>query len=240
MTNLHVLEAILLSLAAGLAIPLGGLAASLERVQPAWLENELRHAIISFGGGALLAAVALVLIPPALDTLSLFVLSLTFLAGAVIFMSLSYLLSTRGGSVSQVLAMLLDFIPEAMALGATVTKNASVAIFLAFIIGLQNFPEGFNAYREIKENKICPSCKTLVIFTMLALVGPFAAIVGYYFLADHETLLHIIMVFCAGGILYLIFQDIAPQAKLQKKWAPSLGAVGGFMLGIIGYMMTSG
>lgn len=40
----------------------------------------------------------------------------------------------------------------------------------------------------------------------------------------------------AGGILYLVFQDIAPQARLEKHWAPSLGAVAGFLLGVLGHM----
>jgi len=47
------------------------------------------------------------------------------------------------------------------------------------------------------------------------------------------------MLFSAGGILYLIFQDITPQAKLKNHWFPALGAVAGFLLGVIGYMMTN-
>jgi ZIP family zinc transporter len=42
------------------------------------------------------------------------------------------------------------------------------------------------------------------------------------------------MLFAAGGILYVIFQDIAPQSKLKKHWAPPLGAVAGFLLGVLG------
>jgi ZIP family zinc transporter len=42
------------------------------------------------------------------------------------------------------------------------------------------------------------------------------------------------MLFAAGGILYLIFQDIAPQSKLKNHRAPSLSAVAGFLLGVIG------
>jgi ZIP family zinc transporter len=45
------------------------------------------------------------------------------------------------------------------------------------------------------------------------------------------------MIFAAGGILYLTFQDIAPQAKLQKHWGPPLGAVAGFLLGLIGQLL---
>jgi ZIP family zinc transporter len=42
------------------------------------------------------------------------------------------------------------------------------------------------------------------------------------------------MLFSAGGILYLIFQDIAPLAKIKNRWEPALGASLGFLLGMIG------
>jgi ZIP family zinc transporter len=44
-----------------------------------------------------------------------------------------------------------------------------------------------------------------------------------------------IMLFAAGGILYLIFQDIAPQARLERHWGPPLGAVAGFLMGMLGH-----
>ena len=40
------------------------------------------------------------------------------------------------------------------------------------------------------------------------------------------------------GILYLIFEDIAPQAALRNRHAPPLGAVAGFLLGLAGQLMT--
>ena len=47
------------------------------------------------------------------------------------------------------------------------------------------------------------------------------------------------MLFAAGGILYVVFQDIAPQAKLERHWSPPLGAVAGFLLGLIGQLLVS-
>jgi ZIP family zinc transporter len=45
------------------------------------------------------------------------------------------------------------------------------------------------------------------------------------------------MMLAAGGILYLIFQDIAPAARLEKAWAPPLGAVLGFLTGLAGHLL---
>ncbi|MFT7161526.1 MAG: ZIP family zinc transporter [Bacteroidia bacterium] len=43
-----------------------------------------------------------------------------------------------------------------------------------------------------------------------------------------------LMLFCSGGIVYLIFQDIAPMSKLKKSWIPALGASLGFLVGMVG------
>jgi ZIP family zinc transporter len=45
------------------------------------------------------------------------------------------------------------------------------------------------------------------------------------------------MLAAAGGILYLTFQDIAPQAKLDCDWGPPLGAVLGFLVGMVGHQL---
>jgi len=44
------LEIVFYTALAGACIPLGGLLARIERVRPQWLEQELRHSIIAFGG----------------------------------------------------------------------------------------------------------------------------------------------------------------------------------------------
>ena len=48
---------LLMTTASGACIFAGGMLARVERIRPRWLEQELRHTIIAFGGGVLLAAV---------------------------------------------------------------------------------------------------------------------------------------------------------------------------------------
>jgi ZIP family zinc transporter len=74
---------------------------------------------------------------------------------------------------------------------------------------------------------------------LLAPLGPIIAFVGWYYFSENLQLLGATMLFAAGGILYLIFQDIAPQAHLKKHWAPSLGAILGFCLGMFGNNLVS-
>ena len=178
-----------LTLTAGMAMPLGAWLAQTFHWAPDWLESELRHGIMAFGGGALLSAVALVLVPKGMTNLTIGPALLCFGGGGLAFMLLDVLLAKLDTSASQLLAMLSDFIPESLALGAT-------------------------------------------------LLGPVAGLSGYFWLTEMPTWVAAIMLFAGGGILYSVFQDIAPQVLLESHWAPPLGAVLGFALGIAGFMLT--
>ncbi|MDP0492095.1 MAG: divalent cation transporter [Verrucomicrobiota bacterium JB023] len=229
---------LIMTLGAGLSIPLGAWLARCENIQPKWLEQELRHFIMAFGGGALLSAVAFVLVPEGSKNLSTSVSCLAFAAGGLAFLGLDYLLAKSKTPASQLAAMLSDFVPEAIALGAAFTKEPNVAILLAGLIAMQNVPEGFNAYREMTASKTMSGGRVLRIFLCLALLGPICGLTGHFFLADAKTFVGVMELFAAGGILYLVIQDIAPQAKLEKHWLPGFGAVLGFLLGLLGHLLT--
>ena len=233
------IEALILSYLAGATIPAGGALAAIEHIRPLWLEQELRHTVIAFGGGALMAAVALVLVPEGMKGLPGSLSVLSFLAGGIGFFLVDRFIAQKGGQGAQFMAMLLDFIPEAIALGAAFALGGSFGPLLAFLIGLQNLPEGFNAFRELTVSSHIPRRRTMSIFLLLPFLGPSAALVGMMIFSHHTALLAALMLFCSGGILYLTFQDIAPQAKLAKHWAPPLGAVAGFMLGMLAKVITA-
>jgi ZIP family zinc transporter len=72
----------------------------------------------------------------------------------------------------------------------------------------------------------------------LMLLGPLAGLCGFFFLSGQPQILGGIMLWSSGGILYLIFQDIAPQSRLEKHWAPPLGAVFGYCLAMFSEMIT--
>ncbi|MBI1390023.1 MAG: divalent cation transporter [bacterium] len=230
-------EALIYAALAGVSIPVGGVLARFESIQPRWLETEFRHGVIAFGGGALMAAVALVLVPEGIERLSIPAVCASFLAGGAVFMAIDMLLSKTGGAASQLCAMLLDYVPEAMALGAAMAEGGGAGRLLAFLIAIQNVPEAFNAYREMRASGGLRSRTILIAFCLLVGLGPLAAWIGWSVLAGWSAALGVIMVFSSGGILYLVFEDIAPQAKLERRWAPPFGAVCGFLLGMAGHML---
>jgi ZIP family zinc transporter len=231
---------ILLSLLAGAAIPVGALLARLDLVRPSILGSAWRHFIVAFGGGALISAVALVLVPSGASKLSPVPATLCFAAGGACFYWLDSYLSKLKSSSGQLVAMLADFIPEAIALGAAFAVGERTGLLLALLMVLQNLPEGFNAYEELcQSSKLLPN-KIILAFSSLALAGPISASIGYYLLAQQDELMGALMLFASAGILYLVFQDVAPESKLKHKGMPALGAVSGFLLGLIGNMLILG
>ena len=233
----RLLELVLWTTLAGACIPAGAALARVERIHPRWLEDEFRHFVIAFGGGVLVGAVALVLVPAGARHLPHpLATTALLLTGGAAFMLLDRSQTRRRHATPQFAAMAADFLPESLALGGMFAADAEGAVLLALLIGLQNLPEGFNAWRELAT---APGKRRGAFARMLglALLGPACGLAGWFWLVDHEPVLGGIMLFAAGGILYVTFQDIAPQSRLENHWAPPLGAVLGFALALAGQLL---
>ena len=165
-------------------------------------------------------------------------MALFLMAGGLMFLGFERWLSKRSSESPQLSAMLLDYVPESLALGGILAAGAASGPMLALFIGLQNLPEGFNAYRELRARRHLESRRVLLVMWGMVPLGPLLGLCGWYFLADHHAVLGAIMLFASGGILYLIFQDIAPQSRLNRHWAPPLGAVCGFTFALLGQLWT--
>ncbi|MFC0444232.1 ZIP family metal transporter [Pseudidiomarina halophila] len=224
---------------AGLAGFVGAVLAKWEGRAGTSLKQRFVHGVVAAGGGILLAAITYALLPEANKHLPVWAVALAFVGGGVLFCAIDEWLAKKMTRISQLLAMLLDFVPEALSLGAMFAVNPKFGMLLALFIGLQNLPEGFNAFRELEDSKVSPR-RRLVGFFLVSFVGPIAALVGYYWLADFLQTTAVIMAAASGGILYLIFQDIAPDSTMRRHWTPPLGAVIGFVIGMVGHQLLAG
>ena len=229
--------ALALASLAALSVPAGAALGRVSTLHPGWLEDEARHGVIAFGGGALLAAVALVLVPEGADRLPGWLAVLLFAAGGAAFAALDWYMAGRQGPGAQFVALLTDFLPEAAALGALLVTAPATALVLAAIVALQNVPEAFNAWREMQAKGPPPRMR---LFWGVVPLGPAAALLGHQVLQSHPATLGAIMIFAAGGIVYLVFEDIAPSVPLENHWLPPLGAILGFALGLAGHLLVSG
>ncbi len=225
-----------LALIAGLSIPAGALISSNTWLRLFCFQNEIDSFVSYFGGGALLAAIALVLVPFGMKHTTIPFAATSFLIGGIVFWQFSSWMKRKRTTVSQFLGMLLDFIPEGIALGAAAVTGSNTGYLLAVLIALQNMPEGFAAFHEMSAGSTSKK-RLWMIFLSVPLAGPLAAWLGYSCLSASNQILGLIMLFCSGGIIYLIFEDIAPDAHLKHQDFPAIGAVSGFLLGMVGTML---
>lgn len=219
----------------GITVFLGGILANFfnHHLKKSPFREEVSHLMMSFGSGVILSALCLVLIPRSMELLSLGEMSFSFGSGALVFMFIDRYLQSKGGKTATLLAMLMDFVPESIALGAVFVLDENTATLLAIFIGLQNLPEAFNSFRDMVQSGFSAS-KTLVIFFGLSFFGVVAASLGFFILKDYQILTGYLMSFASGGILYLLIQDLIPESKLERTYFISLGASLGFLVGIVG------
>ncbi|MCB0279635.1 MAG: divalent cation transporter [Calditrichaeota bacterium] len=220
------------ALCSGLPIVIGGLIARFMKIRDRVIKIEINHWAIAFGGGILIASVAFALVPKAIEVLPPLTMILVFISGTLFFMWIDWVLAKSGSTLAQVMSMLMDFIPEVIALGASFAHDPKFGMLLAIFIGLQNLPEGYNAYFELRE-KLNP-VHTLVLMSALSFSGLGGALTGYLFLTNSVEIIAALMLFSGGGIIYLMFQEIAPLSKRKGDWIPASGASLGFLIGMLG------
>lgn len=133
------------------------------------------------------------------------------------------------------LSIAVHNLPEGLALGSSflTLSNLGPSLFLAIL--LHNIPEGISIATPFKLNQFPPW--TIISFTMIAGI-PTA--IGAFFGASLANIsskfISICLSFSGGTMLYLICDEIIPNAKnLHKGRASSIGVVLGFTLGIILY-----
>lgn len=194
--------------------------------------------IVALGGGLLFSAIALILIPEGTKSLSFFWSITWFFVGSLVFMLLDVVIEKNGGQASQILANTMDSIPESLGVGAAFATGGTVGPLLAFLVGLQNITEGFNSFNELKTGGMSTS-KNMALQLLTSFSGPIAGVLGFLFLAEHAPMISGLFMFSAGGILYLIFHDIAPLAHRTGHWIPTLGSVFGFIIGLASQALIS-
>ena len=195
----NIMRIVAYSFFSGITVFLGALASRwFEKHSTVQLSEKVVHSVVAFGGGVLVAAVAFVLAPKGIEALTYTPLILLFLGGAGTFAFLDAMIKKQGGTLAQLMVMMMDFIPEAIALGAVFAHNQRYGLLLALFIGLQNFPEAFNGYLDLRKTGYSPN-KCVWIMFPLSFFGIAAALAGSYWLSGNPEVIASLMLFSGGG-----------------------------------------
>ncbi len=223
---------------------LGALVAWLVRV-PALIA----YAVMAFGAGVLVSALAFDLVDEAADTGGVLPTVLGFLGGALAYVAGNVVLARRGaqhrkrsgglqpreedqqGSGSAIaLGALLDGVPESVVLGLSLLGGHGVGVPVLAAIFVSNLPEGLSSTAGMKRAGRTPVF-VFGVWTGIAVVSGLAGAIGVLLLegASDNTVAAITAV-AAGAILAMIADTMIPEAFEETRLWTGLIATLGFIM----------
>ena len=138
-----------------------------------------------------------------------------------------------------VLAVTLHNIPEGMAVGLSFALAAqhsydasalSAASALALGIGIQNFPEGAAVSLPLREEGFS-SGKAFLAGSLSGLVELVFGVAAVLLAGGIQPLMPWLLSFAAGAMLYVVVEELIPEAHLgEHSHVGTLSVVGGFLM----------
>lgn len=228
----------------GLALVIGAAIAWFVRVPAKGVA-----AVMAFGAGVLISALAFDLMEEAADTGGLVPAVGGFLTGAVVYMLANLALARRGarhrkrsgeqqpseseqaGSGTAIaLGALLDGIPESVVLGASLLGGGGVSSAVVAAVFISNLPEGLSSAAGMKRAGRS-AVYVFGVWGTIAVVSALAAGAGYLFLGGAAPeVTAVITAVAAGAILTMVADTMIPEAFERAHALTGLIAASGFLL----------
>ena len=124
--------------------------------------------------------------------------------------------------------MVLDGIPESVAIGLTLLGGGNVSVALVGAVFLSNLPEAIGVAAALLAGKI-PLSRVLLRFGAIVAVGAIAAAVGYGVLNETDAdAIAIIQSIAAGAMIVVVVNEMIPIAVRGAKRHAGLAAAAGF------------
>ncbi|MGB9642930.1 MAG: ZIP family metal transporter [Candidatus Ratteibacteria bacterium] len=140
-----------------------------------------------------------------------------------------------------ILAITLHNIPEGLAVGVAIgaasfglqDMTMTVALTLAAGIGIQNLPEGFAVSISLRREGVS-RFKSFMYGQLSAIVEPIFAVIGTAGVMWAKSLLPYAMGFAAGAMVFVVVEEIIPEAqKHGNSDLSTIGTIFGFLVMMI-------
>jgi zinc transporter, ZIP family len=235
-----ILNAVLLSLVAGLATGLGGGLVALLGV----LKMRTYDALLGFAAGVMTAIATLGLIHEALTQGNTLVTLVGVAIGAAALFALDRFLPHEHEHLSfecadplgyrrgllLFAAMTLHNVPEGLAVGTSYTAQPRLGLLLALAIALHNIPEGIAVAGPFRACGM-PRRQYLAWAVGSGLAEPAAALLGSVFVTLFQPFLPFSLAFAGGAMLYVVSDELIPESHSHGyEHEATFGFVLGFML----------
>ena len=204
-------------------------------------------AIMSFGCGILISAVAYDLIFDGFRTAGFRPIVLGAVAGSVAYALANWLVMRsggrhrkrsghqqqkveEGGGLAIAIGSMLDGIPESVVLGVSLLGGGGVSLPVFAAVFLSNFPEGLSSTSGMKK---AGRSRAYVfgLWTAIALLSGLAALLGAAFLGGASPrVLALVQAIAAGALLTMVADTMIPEAVEGEHGAAGLLVVLGLLL----------
>ena len=182
--------------------------------------------VMAFGAGVLISAVAYDLIADAIDTGGKYwPVALGLAAGALTFYAGDWYIDRMGGEnrkrpsredtgspLALTLGIVLDGIPESIALGLTLLTGEGVRAALLVAVFLSNVPESIAATTGFERSGRSRSW-ILALWLGIALISGLASLAGYaLFDGAGDRTIAFVLAFAGGAVLTMLADTMMPEA----------------------------
>jgi zinc transporter, ZIP family len=210
--------------------------------------------LLSFAGGIMLALTMFELMPEALKLGSLLTVIIGFILGCLLLYSIDLVLPHAHLSKSNELTIenpenfpetdravirtgylvffgiALHNLPEGLAIGAGLEASPELGLYLAIAIGLHNIPEGLAVAGPLKAGGL--SNVKVMLFTLCAgLMTVVGTAIGLLLVNISEMMLSGMLAFAAGAMIYIVIDELIPQAIRLHSHIANLGLFTGILIG---------
>ena len=149
--------------------------------------------------------------------------------------------TSRRRTLMLVLAVTLHNIPEGMAVGVSFALAAqaedpallTAAVALALGIGVQNFPEGAAIALPLRQEGMSRR-RAFALVALSGVVEPVFGLLTVLAVGSVQALMPWLLSFAAGAMLYVVVEELIPEANLsQGGHTGTLGVMTGFLMMMI-------
>lgn len=217
------------------------------------INEKMQKILLGFASGVMIAAAIWSLLQPAIESYtdyrSWLAPSIGFVVGIIFLLLIDYLVphmhinneeegpKTKNTSKTfkMLLAVTIHNVPEGLAVGVIVgsfiTGGVSFEAMLALSIGIaiQNFPEGAIISMPLKETGVS-KIKSFFLGVLSGVVEPIAGGLAILLATLTEVILPYTLSFAAGAMLYVVFEELIPEANEGKH--SNLATIG-FSIGFV-------